>query len=119
MRESALSRQTRDYLQILANQGYLWFTRLQAGSLIVAQGDKRYKLNLCPAGTADWLILTQYQIIFWETKSSQGELSPAQKEFRDIVTKHGAYYRYGKTLNPLIRILKIWNPNIPIPEDLK
>ena len=126
MRESYLSRTTRDYLGWLENQGFLWWTRLNSGNLFpVGKDGKKYKVQLCEPGTFDYVIVIrenlgnphedQVCIIFWETKATTGILSLEQWEFAKKVRAQGAICLWDITLDPLADQLQAINPAIPRP----
>ena len=120
MRESELLRTCLDYLQIMQNQGKLCFLRLNSGALFPSHNGKSYKVQLCPEGTADVMVVMREflgsspgtpgrsdeefwgtNVIFIETKAKNGELSDKQEEFRDRVTAQGAKYLEIRDLDEL------------------
>ena len=121
MRESALLRQSKDYLTWLQNQGFLWFTRLNSGNIYPTGKDgKKYKVELCPVGTADFEIIMAGKdrgyALFWETKSRTGKLSGEQAAFANQILRQGAWYISGNKLDDLVMALQAINPRIPRPE---
>ncbi len=123
MRESALARQTRDYLTWLQNQGFLWFTRLNSGCIYpIGKDGKKYKVELCPEGTADFEIVMldsrgNSTVIFWETKARGKKITQAQSDFGILVCRlGGARYYFGESLEILAEALQARNPSIPMPE---
>ena len=114
--ETSLKRQTRDYLGWLENLGFLWYERLNSGSIVVAQGDRKRKVELCRPGTADFIIIIKGQVVFWETKSRTGKPSPEQREFGEKAFRNGAIYIHGGAIDALVEMLQAINPKISSPE---
>ena len=124
MKESALLRQSKDYLGWLRNQGFLWFSRLNSGEI---NYDDRYgrhhHIELCEEGTADFVIMAgnlrthrSPVVIFWETKAKGKKLTGKQSEFSCQVCQFGALYYFGDKLETLVGALQEINPGIPKPE---
>lgn len=102
--EGQLKRQVDDYLTIQENMGNLVHLRLNSGSLLVKKGNMCHKVQLCPEGTADYLVVKEDSYdgnaklryarpIFIELKGYKGVQSEAQKEFQGkIEAQHGEYY---------------------------
>jgi hypothetical protein len=92
-KESDLKSSIANYLQILENQGSLWYERLNSGELLVLNKDgSKRMVNLCRKGTADFITIVRSHVIFIETKSKTGKQSPEQKEFQSKVESVGALY---------------------------
>ena len=95
------------YLAILENQGHLMWDRLNSGSVLVSAGPKKYKVQLCRPGTADYYVLRDGQLYFLETKSTKGKLRPDQEAFAELATRHDACYRVIRSLEDVQRVLGI------------
>ena len=104
--ESQVKQAVEEYLQYGQNQGKWFFLRLNSGEAIVKRGDKSYKMQLCPKGTADFIVIQGGEVqmfnaiqkkihkthpvcfvTFVECKSTNGKQSPEQIEFEDRIKK--------------------------------
>jgi len=114
--EADIKRAIEEFLAWQQNLGKLWFTRLNSGKAFVKKGDRFHKIQLCPAGTADLLVITNngrydapnkfYAIpIFLELKSDKGETSKAQDKFAELVQKQGASYFLVKSVDEVREII--------------
>ena len=115
--EANVLRGCLDYLQVLKNQGKLWFCRMNSGKALVKKGDKHYSLTLAPEGTADILVITNngrydapnkfYALpLFLEIKSPTGKQTKAQKEFQKEIEAQGCLYRIIRSIDELMGIIR-------------
>jgi len=103
MSESELLAGVLELLQYLQNQGKVWHTRLNSGSIIVPGKNKNYRIKLSPEGTADVMVIREGQIYFLETKAPDGgKQSPAQIEFQKKIEEQGAIYLLVRDLQEVI-----------------
>jgi len=116
MKESELSRAVTDYLEYGMNQGKWWFTRLNSGMAFKKYKDKYYAIKLCPAGTADFLIIRWWYPIgapnkgktivsFLELKSTKGKTTKEQDDFAEQVRNQGAGFYEVRSLEEIEVIL--------------
>jgi hypothetical protein len=117
LKEAGLKLQVEQYLQFKQNQGALFYLRLNAGQTIITNDEGiRRRINGCPPGTADFLVLIGVPqnwitiqsklgafswIIFLELKSEKGKQTDEQKEFEERVKKFGAEYRVIRSIEEL------------------
>lgn len=115
MRESNTLKACRDYLQFQQNLGKLMYLRLNSGSLfpVNSKTGKSYRVDLCPVGTTDLVIVRNNplyfgfpEIIWPETKSTNGKLSKEQEAFREMVIAHGGKHLIVKDADELIKALE-------------
>ena len=102
--EGSLKSAVEGYLTILQNQGKLIFLRLNAGGIVI-EGEKRRYFQGAKPGTADLEVIMGGKTIFLELKNKKGELSLAQKAFRDAVRAQGAEFYIVKSLDDLIVVI--------------
>ncbi len=100
-----LKQVVEQYLAILENQGLLMWDRLNSGSVLVAAGPKKYRVQLCRPGTADYYVLRDGQLYFMETKSTKKDPSNDQRSFSWQAWAHGAEYHVIRSLEDLQRAL--------------
>ena len=92
-KESDLKSSISNYLQILENQGKLFYERLNSGELLVLNKDKSVrKVKLCRKGTSDFIVVVYGRVIFIETKRKGKTQSDEQKEFQTKVECVSAQY---------------------------
>jgi len=114
--EADLKSAVTDYLQYQMNLGKLWFTRLNSGEAFVKKGSKFHKIQLCPEGTSDLLVIKgrfmedgrrfgRPRVHFIELKSARGKQSPAQGAFQKLVETQGASYFVIRSVEELEEIL--------------
>jgi len=109
MKEAELKNAVGDYLQILMNQGKLYYDRLNSGEFIEVRGNSRRRIMGCRKGTADFFVLTKFRcglwiprIIFIEVKGDKGRSSPEQGAFRIMVEEQLAEYLVIRDLETLM-----------------
>jgi len=114
MKEADVLRGCLDYLQILKNQGKLWFMRINSGKALVKKGDRHYSLTLAPEGTADILVIRDcsylgpeivLEVYFLEIKSPIGKQSKVQKEFQQEIEYQGCSYFIIRDVSELMEII--------------
>ena len=109
MKESDLKLAVSDYLEYKTNLGELYADRLNSGEVIVVAGKGRRRVKLCREGTADFLILTKFQlvprIIFLELKGDKGRQSPEQRAFQKLVENQLAEYYVVRSIEELEAVL--------------
>ena len=113
--EGSLKSTVKDYLQLLENQGKLWFTQLNAGGIVI-EGEKRRYFQGVKRGTADFEVIMEVddkyygrsypRAIFLELKSEKGKQTKEQKEFEQSVKDFGCEYHIVRTLEELESVLK-------------
>ena len=123
--EAEVKKGVEDRLTIAQNQGQLMFLRLQSGSLLVKYEERFNKVNLCPEGTADFVIfqgvkhelcfgvtpfdrckpLPACRVTFLEIKSSKGQQSEEQRIFEVEVGKQNCRYFLVRNADELEGIL--------------
>jgi len=113
MRESDLKRLVEERLQWAKNQGQVLFLRLNSGAAYLPGKTGYYKIQLCPPGTADFVVWVKYHLIpsfvntiYIELKSDTGEQSPEQIEFEKEVKEFGLNYYVIRKTEELESILK-------------
>lgn len=112
MTEADLKRTVESYLELLYNQGKIYYERLNSGSLLASYDGKSYRrIRLCREGTADFIVVIgessvrrNMAIIFLEIKAKTKQ-SEAQKQFQRIVEAQGAEYMLIKTIDEVIEAL--------------
>lgn len=111
---SEILRTLLERLQFAQNQGKLWYTRLNSGTIYAtytkkSTGETKGRaIKLCKKGTADVIVIqrTGYVtnrrraslVTFLETKLKNGKLSDAQLAFKAMVEEQGALYLTVKEL---------------------
>ncbi|MFA5299102.1 MAG: hypothetical protein WC389_12920 [Lutibacter sp.] len=104
--EAQLKKSIQDYLQVLENQGVLYWDRLNSGELLVLNKDESKRLvKLCRKGTADIIILFSKKVIYLETKKLGGEQGESQKEFEFKVKNQGAEYYLVDTYEKFLSMI--------------
>jgi len=109
--EADLKSAVTDYLQYQMNLGKLWFTRLNSGEAFVKKGSKFHKIQLCPEGTSDFIVIKKWkvgvfcEVFFLELKTIKGRQRPAQKAFQIIVEKQQGNYFIIRSVEELEEIL--------------
>jgi len=114
-----------EYLQAKQNQNpdTFMFLRLNSGEVLVKRGSSTHKIQLCPAGTADFMVnQTTYQyhsnsktetiyyikyvrVIWLEVKSPTGQQSPEQKAFERTVTAIGSEYYLPESVDDVMEVI--------------
>ena len=121
MKEADLKRAVNDYLQILMNQGKLYYDQLNSGEIVALFGKSRRRIKLSREGTADFYVLQTTElwdgvhatripacrVIFLELKSESGRQSPEQGAFRILVEMQGAEYCLIRSIDELEAILGV------------
>jgi len=107
MREADLKRTCEDYLQIQQNLGGLMFLRLNSGDAFREYGGRKYRIKLCPEGTADFYVLKKSRSIFIELKGDKGKQSDEQTAFEQAVRRQGADYFVVRDTEDLVTALHI------------
>lgn len=110
MTETQIQSSIIDYLQLLENQGKLWFTRLNnippvnktPGGRIT--GFRRLPKG-CKKGIPDIEVLIKSKLVGFEIKAVKGKQSEEQKEVEESFKKHGAEYFIVKSLEDAIEIV--------------
>lgn len=106
MKESEIQSIIIDYLQILENQGKLFFQRVNN---IPVFDKNRYRA--LPKGTKkgfpDIIILIQGRCLGIEIKTISGKQSEYQKEIESSFNQNGAYYYIVRSLEEMRKIIEI------------
>jgi hypothetical protein len=95
MKESEIQRSIVDYLQILENQGKLWFSRINTvGVFDATKKTFRKPATGTKSGIADILVFIGGTTIWFEVKTPKGKQSDNQAEFARRVLQHsdGEYF---------------------------
>ena len=110
MTEHQIQKDCEDYLQRLQAMGELMYLRLNSGFAFTFHGDKKYRINLCPVGTADLLVIKPHdlnpEVYFLEVKD-KGKQSEAQVKFQQDVELMGCYYRVIRSLDEVMELLPV------------
>lgn len=92
-KESDLKSTISDYLQILENQGLLYWDRINSGEILALNKDGSQRLiKLARPGTADLFFIVFGRITFLECKRKGEKQKPEQKIFQDKIENAGAFY---------------------------
>lgn len=106
--ESAIQSVIIDYLQILENQGKLFFQRTNNIAVSDIRDGKRF-FRAMPKGAhkgfPDLIIIKNGALIGIEVKSKKGKQSKEQKKIEEQFIKNGATYFVVSDLNKLIDIV--------------
>jgi len=105
--ESEIKKNICDYLQILENQGKIYFTRNNSfqGKIKRVNGSEGYIKNN-KLGTPDFLICYQGKYIGLEVKTESGKQSAEQKKAQKAIERAGGIYYIVKNVNDVFNILK-------------
>jgi len=110
--ESQIKHTCEIYLDTLKSMGELMWFRLNSGEWLVQHGSVRYKIQGCPKGTADCLIIKRNAhtmqfpwVIFVEYKKETGKMSAAQKIFETDITNMGPIYKVVRSFDELKELL--------------
>lgn len=116
MKETEIQSAIIDYLQILENQGKLFFVRLNNIPPVTKFADGRMFFRRLPKGTkkglADILVIIKGTAIFFEVKSEKGYLRPEQKIFQELCKKNCTLYFVIRNVEEIRRILDEYFNNI-------
>ena len=111
MTEHQIQKDCEDYLQRLQAMGKLMYLSLNSGFAFMFHGDKKYKIKLCPKGTADILVIKPCnlnpEVYFLEVKTDKGKQSEAQIKFQEDVELMGCYYRVIRSLDEVMELLSV------------
>lgn len=110
MKETQIQSQIIQYLQVLENQGKLWFTRLNNIPPVNKGPNGKMTFRSLPPGSKrgipDILILTKHRLIGVEVKTSTGKQSKEQEVVEDNFIKFGHEYFLVRSLDDVIDILE-------------
>ncbi len=120
MTEAEPKKTISDYLQNLQNMELLIFHRLNSGvAWVGVPPGKLRKIQLCEAGTADFIIIMkspgysdQSIVVYIETKGKGKLPSKVQREFKAKVFAQGAIYVICYDVADLHSILSTLNSRI-------
>lgn len=90
MKESQLSKDVKDYLQLMQNQKKIvWHDRLQSGKFPIGSGKYKRFIHLCKKGTPDrYCILSDGKFVWIEIKRLSEPLRKGpQTEFKAMIDK--------------------------------
>lgn len=111
--EADIKLAVEERLTYAQNQGQLMFLRLNSGEALVKKGDKFYKIQLCPSGTADFIVIQSEptvnifpRVTFLEIKSSKGSQSMEQEDFQVMVQWLSCRYAVVRDAEELEGILE-------------
>ena len=122
--EAEIKKAITSYLEYGQNQGKWFFLRLNSGEAIVKRGNKSYKLQLCPKGTADFQVIQPLviqfkhkkemspayhacRVTYIEIKKLKGKQSPEQVEFEEMVKALNCRYFLIYSVEELMGKLEI------------
>ncbi len=115
--EAQIKRTIEQYLDLQQNMGVLAWFRLNAGSWLVMPpggGRKPYKINGCPKGTADILVIKRNEqahvfpwTVFIEIKKETGKQSKDQVKFEKFIKDIGADYVVARSLEDVQHVLAL------------
>lgn len=105
-KESDIQKPIIDYLEILENQGKIYFNRNNsfAGEITRKNGSKGYIKNNKP-GTPDIIFCYKGKYIGFETKTESGKQSDLQKIAETKIKKAGGLYFIVRGVSDIINIL--------------
>lgn len=108
MKESEIQSEIINYLQILENQGKLFFHRMN-NIPAVNKINGVIKFRRLPTGAKrgvpDIIVIKNGKFIGIEVKTTTGTQSTYQKEVEKNIKKHGAEYYIVRSLEELKKIL--------------
>lgn len=123
--EAEVKQGVEHYLTIMQNQGRLFFLRLNSGVAFMPAGNgKFYKIQLCPKGTADLMVIQGGQVqfsyrgklhgephgiacvTFIELKKAKGKQSKEQVEFQEMITGFHCRYAVVRSVEELQEVLE-------------
>lgn len=98
--ETGIQQAIIQYLQILENQGKLYFIRNNTGQFkgFDCQGRQKY-LKFGKKGTSDLIVFLPGRTIFMEVKTEKGKMSESQVDFAEQITKLGYQYRIVRSVD--------------------
>ena len=108
MKESALQGQCVAYLATMERLGLLTYTAIPNGSVLAGDKAQRARqMSMLKAtglrpGFPDLMLIFPGNVAFAELKSEKGVLSPAQKEWRDLLERFGFAWRLLKSLDEMV-----------------
>lgn len=85
--EAEISKKIADFLEIQANSGRIWHTRLQSGLLKTPKG---HFVHLCRTGTPDRIAVIGGKAVFFEVKKPSGRVSVDQAREHERLRTAGA-----------------------------
>lgn len=115
MKESEIQSNIIDYLQLMENQGKLFFQRTNNTPVFdprtkkfrsLAKGQKK--------GFPDILVLMQGRTIGLEVKTDIGKQSKEQKEIEKQFKKQRAWYYVVRSVDEVVRIIEAENTRVAI-----
>jgi len=125
LNEAQVKNGCEEYLGYAQNQGKLWFTRMNAGDILVPyKNGVVHKYKGAGAGTSDLIVVQPGQIhleymgeqhgpgapvnfvTFVECKSTKGKQSPEQIEFQAKVEALNCRYAIVRSVDDLMEVLK-------------
>jgi len=99
--EQQIIKSILDYLQILENQGKLFFFRSAAGGIKTA--DRFFRTGR--KGVQDITCLIKGRYVAIEVKTETGRQSPEQKEIERLVNKQGGEYHIVRSFDELRKLI--------------
>ena len=120
MLEADTKKTIADHLQYQMNLGKLWFSRMNSGEVIVCRGERKYKVQLCPEGTPDFLVLQSELLwdgvhatripsvrsIFLEVKAPKKKMTRAQEFMKRLLEAQGAIVEVVRSVEEVQNILE-------------
>ena len=96
-----------NYLELLENQGKLYFFRSQAGAVhtIRGNGSKGF-FRTGRAGAPDITVCYKGKFVGLEIKNEKGKQSAYQEQAQKQIEKTGGYYFIVRSLDELVKLLK-------------
>jgi hypothetical protein len=113
MKESLVKNSIVHYLQMLENQGRLYFIRnnTYSGYLSFSPTQRGHYTRQGKIGCSDIIIFMKDSVIFCECKSDTGEQSVEQKDFQKKIEALEYYYIIVRSLDDLISVFRDMNFN--------
>ena len=103
MKESVIQKAIMQYLQILENQGKLYFFR--AGSGAIPTGNGGY-FKTGKVGCPDIVVCLRGLFVGLEIKNEKGRQSPSQKIAQEAIETAGGRYYIVRSVDDVERILE-------------
>lgn len=108
MSERAIQQAIMNYLQVLENQGKLYFLRTQSGSIRTQEG--RY-FKTGKKGAPDLIVCFQGHFIGLEVKTPTGKQTNVQKAAQSVIEQSGGKYYIVRSIEEVIHIINLFTEN--------
>lgn len=102
MKEQAIVKQIKEYLQSLEDSNKLYFIRNNSGAVVV----KNRFIRFGKEGSSDFIIfMPKNRVLFIEIKNESGKQTEKQKEFKNKIVNLGYEYYIVRSVDELINII--------------